>query len=175
MLLDLLKEVDRLRAPVETRDLPPWTPFVVAAFPEPMRSLMESEPGHVGVFRNSRYQVSIREQDTAAGKVSWLSIVRLDRELIRDWRELQRIKNELTGPECEGCEIYPAESRLVDTNNQQHLFVLPPGLFFPFGYPVRDVGEKQAGGSVHKQRPFENPPPDLDVMSRKMLSRMGKR
>jgi hypothetical protein len=55
--------------------------------------------------------------------VAWLSIKRRDREVIRDWRELQAIKNAIVGPEHEGFELYPAESRLVDTANQFHLFV----------------------------------------------------
>lgn len=140
----------------------PWTPFEQASWPEADRAKFESEPGHVGVFLNSRYQVSVREQDTTLGKVLWLSIVRRDRQVIRDWRDLQRIKNELGGPECEGCEIYPAESRLVDTNNQYHVFVLPPGTAFPFGYSYRDVADVAMPGTAHKQRPFENPPEDLN-------------
>jgi hypothetical protein len=37
---------------------------------------------------------------------------------VHDWRDLQRIKNQLVGPECEAVELYPAESRKVDTANQ---------------------------------------------------------
>lgn len=51
-----------------------------------------------------------------------LSIRRQDREPCRDWRDFQRIKNQLAGPEWEGVEIYPAESRIVDMANQYHLF-----------------------------------------------------
>lgn len=51
-----------------------------------------------------------------------LSIRRQDREPCRDWRDFQRIKNQLAGPEWEAMEIYPAESRIVDMANQYHLW-----------------------------------------------------
>lgn len=53
---------------------------------------------------------------------TYLSIKRLDREPINDWRAMQKIKNSIVGPEWEAVEIYPAESRLVDTANQYHLW-----------------------------------------------------
>lgn len=54
-----------------------------------------------------------------------LSIRRQDREPVRDWRDFQRIKNQLAGPDWEGVEIYPAESRKVDGANQYHLWCFP--------------------------------------------------
>lgn len=51
-----------------------------------------------------------------------LSIRRQDRQPCRDWRDFQRIKNQLAGPEWEAVEVYPAESRLVDMANQYHLW-----------------------------------------------------
>ncbi len=166
-LYEARAESDRLRTRVaELEGAPPvpWTPFEKAVWPEPLRSKFEAEPGYVGVFRNSRYQVSVREgaTDNEGGVVTWLSIVRLDREPIRDWRDFQRIKNELGGPEIQGLELYPRESRLVDTNNQYHIFLLPPGVELPFGYQTRDVSDRVPEGAVHKQRPFEDPPPDLN-------------
>jgi hypothetical protein len=93
--------------------------------------------------------------------VTWLAIVRVDRQPVDDWRDKQRIKNELCGPQREAIELYPAESRLVDTNNQAHLYVLPEGQCFPFGYIERDVSDVTVG--VNKQRSFEEPPPDLNA------------
>lgn len=61
-----------------------------------------------------------------------LSIRRMDRKASRDWRHFQRIKNELVGPEREGIEVFPPESKLVDTANQYHLFVYPTGMTSPF-------------------------------------------
>ena len=85
-----------------------------------------------------------------------LSIRRLDRGPTRDWRDFQRIKNQLVGPECEAIELYPAESRLVDTANQFHLWcVADPEFRFPFGYSERLVsGESSGAGDV--QRPFDD-------------------
>jgi hypothetical protein len=87
-----------------------------------------------------------------------LSIRRCDRAACRDWRHFQAIKNQLCGDECEAMEIYPAESRLVDTANQFHLWVLPPGIAIPLGYffgrQVSDGSEAaKIPGAV--QRPFE--------------------
>jgi hypothetical protein len=74
----------------------------------------------------------------------------------------QRIKNELVGKEHEAVELYPAESRKVDSSNQYHLWVLvEKGLKFPFGYTTRDVLSPEALAadlgeqSPARQRPFE--------------------
>lgn len=68
---------------------------------------------------------------------------------------MQRIKNQLAGAECEAIELYPAESRLVDSANQFHLWCLDdPTVRFPFGYDAgRVVTGESGGGAV--QRPFE--------------------
>ena len=86
---------------------------------------------------------------------------RRDRSATHDWRHLQRIKNELCGPEREAIELYPAESRLVDTNNQYHLFVLPEGFTMPLGYAERDVADVVDG--KHQQRPFGIKPEGLNA------------
>lgn len=72
-------------------------------------------------------------------RLTWLSIKRHDRGTIRDWRDLQRIKNDVVGPECEAVELFPAESRLVDSANQYHLWALPPGERWPLGFGSRFV------------------------------------
>src|ERR1044071_1624505 len=52
------------------------------------------------VYLNNLYQVAVREvvSKTFGGAWIHLSIRRLDREPIHDWRELQIIKNLLVGP-----------------------------------------------------------------------------
>lgn len=106
-------------------------------------------------YRNNKYQVQVSEVDTMGKdwpKMLWLSIKRIDREVIHDWRELQEIKNLIVGPEHEAVELYPAESRLVDTANQYHLYVLSdPKVRFPFGYAYRSVTDNPGGRA--KQRP----------------------
>jgi len=99
------------------------------------------------VYRNDQYQVYVRplalDPDVIAGAqpgMVSLSIKRHDRAPIRDWRVMQEIKNMIVGPECEAVEIYPAESRLVDTANQYWLWAFTdPTVRFPFGF---DSGRK---------------------------------
>lgn len=49
-----------------------------------------------------------------------------DRAPIHDWRVMQRVKNELAGPEWEAIEFFPAESRLVDEANEYWMQAFPP-------------------------------------------------
>ena len=96
-----------------------------------------------------------------------LSIKRHDRESMHDWRDLQMIKTVLCGPEAEAMEVYPAESRLVDTANQYHLWVLPKGMALPFGFADGRLVVTTGGGKA-EQRPFEVPP--LDAMSQEEVT-----
>jgi hypothetical protein len=88
-----------------------------------------------------------------------LSIKVHDKQAWHDWRDLQRIKNEICGDETEAIELYPAESRLVDTANQYHLFVFRDWKV-PVGFEERLVGDGNWRNS--EQRPFEEGrrPPD---------------
>ena len=67
----------------------------------------------------------------------WLRIYRHDGKRIRHhWSELQRLKNELVGPEHQGVEIYPPESQLQDGENSYHLWVFKNAdSRLPFGLP----------------------------------------
>lgn len=107
------------------------------------------------IFMSDTYQVNV--QDVPVEKwglsLTWLSIKRRDKEAFHDWRELQQIKNAICGPEREGVELYPAESRLADSANQYHLWVLPEDRMFPFGFWDRLVSGVSEHGA--KQRPFE--------------------
>lgn len=69
--------------------------------------------------------------------VWWLRIYRHDGKRIRNhWSELQRIKNELVGPEHQGVEFYPPESLLQDGENSFHLWVFKSvDARLPFGLP----------------------------------------
>jgi hypothetical protein len=145
----------------------PWTPFVEA---QPMRNaaavgmireimpsigaaeaetLLEQEARNNRLFVNSRYQVAMRE---CGGTTVHLSIKRIDQTEVHDWRDLQRIKDELVGPECEAVELYPANSRLVDTANQYHLWCShDPAFRFPLGFPAGLVVD-EVGGGAHQRR-----------------------
>lgn len=112
------------------------------------------------VFMNERYQVNVQRIPAPfgphTGDMVWLSIKRRDREPIHDWRDLQAIKNALIGEEHEGFEVYPAESRLVDTANQFHLWVFAdPKVRLPVGFRTREVMGAPAAAAVGaRQRPL---------------------
>lgn len=111
-------------------------------------------------WTNDRYQVVLRRIQPANEQTPplvHLSIKRHDRNPVRDWRHLQQIKNELVGPECEGVEIFPAESRLVDEANQFHLYVFAdPEFRLPFGYGERLLGTpEEAAAAGARQREWE--------------------
>lgn len=123
-------------------------------FPSPLRiTAFINDECSQPVWKNETYQVSVRT--TEGGKVAHLSIKRIDRQPVHDWRDLQAIKNQLVGPECEAVELYPSESRLVDTANQYHLWCITDSTYrFPFGFQGRFVTEQMFGKSV--QRPFQS-------------------
>lgn len=99
-------------------------------------------------WKNELYQVAVRKCGPDAVH---LSIKRNDRKPIHDWRDLQEIKNQLVGEECEGVELYPAESRRVDSANQYHIFcITDPKFRFGFGFNERLVTETQIGKSVNR-------------------------
>lgn len=152
-----------------------WTPLERATLKEPSEELIQAWMTHMKIDRasalasmdqeaattehwiNDLYQVQVRRHLGGHGMVH-LNIRRRDGEAcIRDWRHFQQIKNELIGPECEAIELYPAESRLVDTSNKYHLFGSDDPTFrFPVGFDQRHVdyddnGTKQGG---LKQRPM---------------------
>lgn len=107
------------------------------------------------IYINNKYQVQVREvekADPAASGMVWLSIKRIDRNPLHDWRAIQEIKNRLVGPECEAIEIYPAESRRVDTANQYHLWCFKdPNYRIPIGFNSgRHVDDESIGGSVNR-------------------------
>ena len=104
------------------------------------------------VWKNDLYTVQVRLRGTG---IVHLSIKRNDRSACKDWRHFQQIKNQLVGPECEGVELYPAESRLVDSANQYHLWVYedPEGRI-PIGWNSgRLVDGESTGGAT--QRPID--------------------
>ena len=116
----------------------------------------EAELGNL--WKNDQYQVHVIKwygQGPDGADIIQLSIKRLDRGPARDWRDFQRIKTQLCGPECEGIELYPAESRLADGANQFHLWVVDdPKYRWPVGYfsgrAVADSGEVH--GTVQRAR-----------------------
>ena len=170
----LVNNADRLLAEAAIGNIKPtaWTPFV-RAFPNPgsaenvermaralgksvsdTREALKAEMDGMDLWVNSRYQVQVRRY--TSGRV-WLSVKRLDQGVIDSWRDKQRIKNELCGPEWEAVELFPAESRLVDTANQYHLWCTENR--FPLGFNTRMISVETDIGEG--QEPFELDPFEL--------------
>lgn len=114
------------------------------------------------VWINNEYQVNIRKDIPAFDDqiILWhLSIKRLDKEPLHDWRDLQQIKNMLVGVDYEAVELYPSESRKVDSANQYHLWVFYKEMssteipVLPFGWTTRYVKEHDIASGA-KQRNF---------------------
>jgi hypothetical protein len=113
-----------------------WQPLTRST---PHRNGVPIDIGDEEQWANDQYVVYLRratkadDEDPDAPAPIHLSIKNQDRSTRHDWRDFQRIKNQLCGPEWEAIELYPAESRLVDMANQYHLFCFPfhVGLGFP--------------------------------------------
>jgi hypothetical protein len=122
---------------------------------EQLRRIYEDEYIAGDTWTNNLYVVIVKPLD---GGGTHLSIRRQDRAACRDWRHFQQIKNQLCGAEREAIELYPAESRVVDTANQFHLWVMPECVQLPIGWTercVRGPDECLVPGAV--QRPLSPP------------------
>ena len=100
---------------------------------------LNEETENTTYWINERYQVARRA--FPGTPMVQLNIRRRDgKPILRDWRHFQEIKNQLVGAECEGVELYPAESRLVDTSNKYHIWChSDPNFRFPVGFDYRHV------------------------------------
>lgn len=153
-------------APFHPATLPPEAFDVEATMAKFSLSREDAERAVAGlrrqtVYLNETYQVNVQVipepfGPNSTGDVWWLSIKRRDKAPMHDWRELQAIKNAIVGPEHEGFEVYPAESRLVDTANQYHLWVFAdPTVRMPVGFQERLVsGPAEAEAIGGRQRAF---------------------
>ena len=72
------------------------------------------------------------------GRVN-ISFKRHDRGTDIPWQHKQWSKNDILGEEWEAVELFPAESRLLNTANQYHLWGEPK---IPVGFPVRYVTDE---------------------------------
>lgn len=82
-------------------------------------------------WRNDKYAVMARTINTAWGVVDHVCIRNITGTDIT-WKEKQKIKNELWGPEYTAIEVFPPESELVDAANMYHLWIFK-GYKLPFG------------------------------------------
>ena len=81
-------------------------------------------------YVNDIYQVIMNEEENSI----WLSIKNHDRTTDIPWQHKQWIKNDLCGEEAEAVELFPAQSRIWNTANQYHLFVMKDNVRIPIGF-----------------------------------------
>lgn len=145
-------------ASVMVADNPDWTPF---------ENMGPSRDGST-IWRNSRYQVAVYPPRPAFVEgwppIIHLSFKRVDNIAITDFRDFQRIKNELVSPEAEALQIFPPERHLTDTSNQYHLWIMAPMPddsdneypHLPFGFrDGRYISDEISEMGHGRQRSFE--------------------
>ena len=104
-----------------------------------LRQLGNDWPQKSGMKRaclNNVYSVQFFVRTSAWGPIDHLIIRRHDEQLHIPWSEMQRLKDELCGPERVAVEVFPPVSQLVDDANLRHLWVLPEGFALPFGLHI---------------------------------------
>ena len=70
-----------------------------------------------------------------------LAIARHDKQPLDNWSAFQAIKNQILGEEVECVQFYPKESKLIDTANVYHLWVIS-GELDNIGFKKRRVIKK---------------------------------
>ncbi len=176
------KQLVRQQASGNSESREPWQPFEVA---DEVRSPIDDKLADkllaaekYTMFVNNHYHVARHDDGTPADgspHLIHLSIRRNDRLAINDWRDMQRIKNEIVGPEAEAVQLHPAEHRLVDGANQYHLWCTNEGEMFPFGFKERLVSESTAGGVSQRKWHDDERPDDLqDVTEADMKAALDK-
>ena len=82
-------------------------------------------------YENGLFVALRRTIETPIGAVDHLAIRNAGSSDIA-WRDKQRIKDELLGPERLAVELFPPASELVDQAMMYHLWVYPEGSPLPF-------------------------------------------
>jgi len=117
--------------------------------------LLPREDGET-YWRNAFYLVMRKELEPERGLdgAVRLSMRREDGKAIREWKHIQRVKNEIVGPEREAVEIFPPQSMVTDMSHEHHLFVVPVGVASVFLYEHK-MGLPE-GSAMHTVRVGNN-------------------
>lgn len=67
---------------------------------------------------NETYRVYYAEN----GKYTHIRIIRLDKEPIMNFMDMQEIKNDLLGAEVEAIQVFPKESNMINGSNTYHMW-----------------------------------------------------
>lgn len=152
-----------------------WKPLVPAAL---HRQGVPVEPGpNTDAWVNDQYIVhrrTITSDNEGQPPMFHLSIRNQDHGARHDWRDFQRIKNQLAGEEYEGVELYPAESNKMDTANQFHIWAFP--FHLGIGWEERmvtdhDVSSTHEPGAVQR----DNEPVDGPLNTLEEVNEWGAR
>lgn len=103
-----------------------WGPWEKITFPRGTVGQTDWVADITVAHRNRVFCVLARE---APNGVTHLAVNSLS-QVRPTWHEMQRIKNELAGPERTAVEVYPPQARVVDAADMYHIWVLPGGLSF---------------------------------------------
>jgi hypothetical protein len=126
----------------------------------PMRRVRAPETDvHWETWQNDCYYASVRRFADGFpiddSEYIIIGITANDESAEHDWRDFQRIKNDIAGPEWEGVELYPAEFRLLDPSNRFYLWCVPNGVIRWGMIGRRDVRTPRK--AIAPQRPFGEP------------------
>jgi len=83
-------------------------------------------------YLNNRYSVQVSDYRAEDGVVVHLWVRHHTGIMPGSWSDLQRIKNEIVGPDYVALEVYPRTEDLVDSANIAHVWVMPKGYVLPF-------------------------------------------
>lgn len=105
-------------------------------------------------WRNSFYTVFRKELDPDIGLEGAirLDIKRNDDKAVRDWRHLQRVKNEVVDEEREAAEIFPPQSMVTSLDHQHHLFIPPVGVTSIYIYEEKARAEGLRGYNITRKK-----------------------
>lgn len=99
---------------------------------QPMKRSTDKMTDGAAIWDNWLYTVTVRNcglnpfsNHPSAPCGVQLGISCHDGEARHDWRDFQRIKNDIVGSDWEAVELYPAESRLLDPSNYYILWCFP--------------------------------------------------
>lgn len=113
-----------------------WLPWETRTFPK--GTVGQTWLAQIGEARtNGFYVAMVRYLDGGpAGRIHLAIRTASNRE--PPWRDLQRIKNELFGPERFAVQVCPPQSRLIDEADMYHLWIMAEGYTPGFGLDPRD-------------------------------------
>lgn len=91
-------------------------------------------PEGITLWKNDLYEATLRVYNSgwpiSNGSWAQIGIWTRDGNARHDWRDFQRIKNDLVSEDWEALELYPSEKRLLDPSNYYILYAAPK---LPFG------------------------------------------